>query len=103
MIDSSTNTATIYINHKINSILPNKGIVRHNSDTSSTASIQKLGNARTRVSKAETLPVCPKRSNTIKSDPKQRHRKCSTYRHNSLARVGIFTSEFTPQNNKFIS
>ena len=101
--DSNTSATTVHINHKINSIHPNKGIVHHNSDTPSTTSVQKLSKTRTRVSKAETLPVCPKRSNTIAPDLKRRHRNRLTCRHNSLARVGIFTSEFTSQNIKFIS
>jgi len=101
--DSSKNTATIYINHKINSIFTNKDIVDHSSDAPSTASVQKLGDTCTRVGEAKMLPICPERSNTIASDSKRRHRNCLTYRHNCLARVGIFTSEFTSQNIKFIS
>ena len=93
--DNSKNTAAIYINHKINSIFTNKDILHHSSDAPSTASVQKLGDTCTRVGEAKMLPICPERSNTIASDSKRRHRNCLTYRHNCLARVGIFTSEFT--------
>ena len=103
MKDNSTNTATIYINHKTNSISPNNSIVPHNSDTSSSASVQKLNNTCARMREAETFPICPKCSNTIAPDSKRRHRKCLTCRHNRLDRVGIFTSEFTSQKVKFIS
>ena len=103
MLDSNKNTASICINYKINSTFPNKDIVHHSSNTPSTTSVQKLGNTCARVSEAKMLPVCPERSNTIASDSKWRHRNCLTCRHNRLARVGIFTSEFTSQNDKFIS
>ena len=97
-----TTAATIYINRQIN-IFTDKAIAHHSSDAPSTTSIQKLGDTRTRVSEAEMLPICPVRSYTIMPDSKRRHRNCLTCRHNSLARVGIFTSEFTSQNIKFIA
>ena len=101
--NKNTAAATTYINHQINSIFTNKAIVHHSSDAPSTASVQKLGDTCTRVGEAEVLPICPERGNTITPNSKRRHRNCSTCRHNRLARVGIFTSEFTSQNHKFIS
>ena len=64
-------------------------------DASSTTSIQKLGNTRTRVLEAKPFPICPQRSNPIAPNPKRRHKNCFTCRHDSLARVGICTSELS--------